>query len=245
MVLNENALREIVKETVIGMLSEAQQKIDNFDKVAKMMVFNANGDDFYFVQIIKRFKDNPNDDKSQGNYRAGAWYLKSWRIHSAHELMQLKPEIIQWCEQNNARAYVTVNSRSTKETDDYIKIMKQKLGPNAQNVEDRIAGAAKDGPSWKGQRVRLFLDIDTPDKKIWDEVHYILNMCGIQIIDEYETPSGGLHIILPNKEERNLYYAKKLFAKFDGWKDKGLLATVHPNVDGKIILYSNVVTKGY
>ena len=243
--INESKLSKIIKEACNEVLNEAQQKIDNFQKVANMLQFNANGDDFYFVQIIKRFKDNPNDDKNQGNYRSGAWYLQSWRIHSAQELMSLKPQIIQICEANNARAYITVNSRSTKETDDYIKIMKQKLGPNAQNVEDREAGAPKAGPNWKGQRIRLFLDIDTPDKKIWDEVHYILNMCGIQIIDEYETPSGGLHIILPNKEERNLYYAKKLFMKFDKWQDKGMLATVHSNVDGKIILYSNVQTKGY
>ena len=230
----------------IGLLSEAQVKIDNFDKVAKLLQFQGNpGDEFYFVQIIKRFKDNPNDDKSQGNYSSGAWYLKSWRIHSAQELMQLKPEIIKWCENNNARAYITINTRNTKETDDYIKVMKQKLGPGAKNVEDRVAGVAKDGDNWKGQRVRLFLDIDTPDKRIWDEVKYILNMCGIQILDEYVTPSGGLHIILPNKEERNLYYAKKLFMKFDDWKDKKMLATVHANVDGKIILYSNVNTKGY
>lgn len=245
MLLKESELRNIIKESIKKVLSEAQQKIDNFQKVANILEFSPNGDDFYFVQIIKRFKDNPNDDRNQGNYRNGAWYLQSWRIHSAQELMSLKPQIIQACEANNARAYITVNSRSTKETDDYIKIMKKKLGPNAQNVEDRIAGAPKDGPNWAGKRIRLFLDIDTPDKRVWDEVHYILNMCGIKIIDEYVTPSGGLHIILPNKEERNLYYAKKLFMKFDQWQDKGLLATVHPNVDGKIVLYSNVQTKGY
>lgn len=245
MVVTEKELTKLITESVRKVLTESQVKIDNFDKVSQYLEFNDNGDDFYFVQIIKRFKDNPNDDKHQGNYRNGAWYLYSWRIHSADELMALKPQIIQMCEANNARAYITINSRSTKETDDYIKIMKQKLGPGAKNVEDRVAGVPKDGPSWKGQRMRLFLDIDTPDKNIWNEVKYILNMCGIQTLYEYKTPSGGLHIVLPNKEERNLYYAKKLFMKFDKWQDKGMLATVHPNVDGKVILYSNVDTKGY
>ena len=248
MLISENKLYSLLQESIKKvLLREAQVKIDNFDKVAKLLAFNDqnNGDDFYFVQIIKRLKDNPNDDKSQGNYRSGGWYLKSWRIHSVQELLAIKNDVINLCEQNNARAYITVNTRSEKDTNSYIKIMKQKLGPNAQNVEDRIAGAAKDGPNWKGQRLRLFLDVDTSDKRIWNEVHYILNMCGIQILDEYETPSGGLHIILPNKEERNLYYARKLFAKFDDWKDKGMLATVHPNVDGKIILYSNVNASSY
>ena len=128
--IEDNRLEETIMEAVKSVLCEAQQKIDNFDKVEKLLEFNDNGDDFYFVQIIKRYKDNPNDDKNQGNYRAGAWYLKSWRIHSADELAQLKPVIIKWCEENNARAYISLNSRSTKDTDSYIKIMKQKVLSN-------------------------------------------------------------------------------------------------------------------
>jgi hypothetical protein len=70
-------------------------------------------------------------------------------------------------------------------------------------------------------------------------------MVGIQPLGEYETPSGGLHIILPDKGDQRLFYLKRLFNKFDNWKYKGKMSTVHSNVDGKIILYSNVQTKGY
>ena len=56
---------------------------------------------------------------------------------------------------------------------------------------------------------------------------------------------GGLHIILSDKEDKNYEYLKQMFHKFDNWKDKGRLATVHPNEDAKLILYSNVNTKGY
>ena len=38
---------------------------------------------------------------------------------------------------------------------------------------------------------------------------------------------------------------KQLLSNFDNYRNKGRLATVHPNEDGKIILYSNVDTKGY
>ena len=55
--INESKLSKIIKEACNEVLNEAQQKIDNFQKVANMLQFNANGDDFYFVQIIKRFKD--------------------------------------------------------------------------------------------------------------------------------------------------------------------------------------------
>ena len=250
--IRENrTLFQIICESV---LNEVQQLIDNFDKVSNILEFKT-PDDFYFVQIIKRFKDNPNDDRSQGNYHAGAWYLKGYRIRSVEELQKLKPEIIKMCHDNNARAYITVNSRSEKETNDFIKIYKKQFRPTDaryQHADDIIPGQAKDGPAWKGKRPRLIIDIDVPEdtkgpdgQKIWDEVRYMLNMVGITPLAEYETPSGGLHIILSDKEDKRLQYLKRLFMKFDNWQDRGRLATVHPNIDAKLILYSNVQTKGY
>lgn len=257
--LNSRDVRRMVAECVTEILkkktlTEAQNLVDNFDLVSKILSFNS-PDDFYFVQIIKRLKDNPNDDKNQGNYHAGGWYLKGYRIRSIDDLMNLKPEIIKICHENNARAYITVNSRSEKETNDFIKIYRKKYpstDPRHIHADDIIPGQAKDGPSWKGQRSRLFLDVDVPKdatgpggRNIWDEVRYMLNMVDLRPLGEYETPSGGLHIILPDKEDKRIYYLKRLFSKFDNWKNRGKLATVHPNIDGKIILYSNVQTKGY
>ena len=196
--------------------------VDNFDLVSKILSFNS-PDDFYFVQIIKRLKDNPNDDKNQGNYHAGGCYLKGYRIRSIDDLMNLKPEIIKICHENNARAYITVNSRSEKETNDFIKIYRKKYpstDPRHIHADDIIPGQAKDGPSWKGQISRLFLDVDVPKdatgpggRNIWDEVRYMLNMVDLRPLGEYETPSGGLHIILPDKEDKRIYYLKRLFSK--------------------------------
>lgn len=254
MLITEEDIRYMVSECINRILSEGQQLIDNFDKAQKLMEFNS-PDDFYFVQIIKRYKDNPNDNKSVGNYHGGAWYLKGYRIHTVQELQQLKSEIINICEKNNARAYMTINTRSEKDTDSFIKIYKSRFSPNDARykyADQIIPGQAKEGENWKGMRKRLFLDIDVPKTTrtrgggtIWDEVHYMLKMVGLEPLDEYETPSGGLHIILPDKEDKRLEYLKKLFQKFDNWHDRGRLATVHANIDGKIILYSNVKTKGY
>ena len=256
--LNINELRSVISEKVHYILEAAlnpqQSLVDNFDLVARLMEFKSD-DDFYFIQIIKRLKDNPTDDKGQGNYHAGGWYLKGYRVRSVDELMKLKPEIIQMCHDNNARAYMTINSRSEKGTNDFIKIYRKKYSPSDpryQHADDIIPGQAKDGPTWKNERPRLFLDIDVSKdaksldgRNIWDEVRYMLNMVGIQPLGEYETPSGGLHIILPDKGDQRLFYLKRLFNKFDNWKYKGRMATVHSNVDGKIILYSNVQTNGY
>ena len=65
----------------------------------------------------------------------------------------------------------------------------------------------------------------------------------MDILDKYETPNGGLHIIFPNKEHENIDYFIHMLQKFDNWVNKKRLALVHPNFDGKILLYSNVDAK--
>lgn len=237
-------LKQYIKECIREVILETQVRIDNFDRVIKHMQYQDPEDEFYFVQITKRRKDNPTDDKRIGNYRNGSWYLTSWKIHSVDELLKLKPVIIDMCEKNNARAYITLNTRSEKETAERVKFIKKTIR-GAEHVEDRVAGEAKFGKEWAQKRPRLLIDIDSNDKKLWDEVHHILDMCQIKIMDEYETPSGGLHIIIPNYQEKNFDYARMLFKKFDGGRDMGRYATVHPNADAKMILYSNTNTAGY
>ena len=57
----------MVTESVRKILSEEQTLIDNFDMASKLLDVQT-PDDFHFVQIIKRFKDNPNDDKTKGKF---------------------------------------------------------------------------------------------------------------------------------------------------------------------------------
>ena len=247
-----------------ALLTEAKTLIDNFDKVARMMEFNSD-DDFYFVQIIKRFKDNKGDNKFQGNYHGGAWYpFKGIRVRSAEELISLKPQIIKMCDDNNARAYITVNTRSMKDTDNQIikfRSRHHKSDPRHIHADDIVAaqprpieGKPESFENWKGKRPRFFIDVDPtpeytadPQKLQWlfDEVRKIIKMCGMTVIDEYLTPSGGLHLILPNREHENMEYLVHMLQRFDDWEDKKRNALAHANIDGKIILYSNVDTKGY
>ena len=254
MKISQDDIRYMVNESIKKILSEGQVLIDNFDKAANMIEAST-PDEFHFVQIMKRFKDNPNDDKSQGNYHGGTWYLGGFRVHNAAELQALKPQIIQICTANNARAYMTVNKRSDTDTDNYIKIYKKQFKSNDArfiHADEIVPGQAKDGPSWKGVRKRLIVDIDVPKTQtdsrginIWDAVHFLIKNFGITPITEYETASGGLHIILPDKEDSQFLKMKQIFKNFDDGKDLGRHATVHPNVDAKMILYSNVKTAGY
>lgn len=242
--------------------------VDNFDLVKNYMEFN-NPDDVYFVQIIKRWKDNkdkPGADawkakgKAQGTYHSGAEYLNYYLIHSAQELDQIKNEINKVCAYNNARAYISINSRSQNQVNAYINKFKARFtdpnDPRVKHAEAILYGMPKSGPAWKNERFKVLLDVDTtrdstvklPNGKtvnVWDETKKRLNNLNIKVAAEYETPSGGLHLILNNKNNRNLrpFYAS--LKDFDGGRNLGKLATVHPSEDIKMVLYSNVDTEGY
>ena len=127
--------------------------------------------------------------------------------------------------------------------------------PRAKNAEAILYGMPKSGDAWKNERLRVLLDIDiTRDAtvniggkqlNVWDETRRRLNALGIKYVAEYETPSGGLHLILNNKNNRNLKQFYAGLKDFDGGRNLGKLATVHPSEDIKMILYSNVDTAGY
>ena len=81
---------------------------------------------------------------------------------------------------------------------------------------------------------------------VWEETKNILKKNGIPIEKEYETPSHGLHILIADitKIQNFRGFEKELMA-FDDGKNVGMNQLVHVNMDGKLILYSNVDTKGY
>jgi hypothetical protein len=81
---------------------------NNFDLVRKMLDFGSS-DTYYFLQILKRRKDNPDlgkDMKVIGDYF----------IYSMDQFNRMEDEIIQVCVTHNARAYFRINKRSSKKT---------------------------------------------------------------------------------------------------------------------------------
>lgn len=241
--------------------------VDNFEMVKNYMQFDT-PDDVYFVQVIKRFKDNKDkpdaaqwkaQGRAAGTYHSGAEYLKHYLIHSPQELDAVRSELIKACEYNNARAYISINSRSESKTSAYIAQKKQQYSPGNPKYDHAEAiayGAAKSGSAWKNERLRVLLDVDcTKDTEVkivngkkvnvWDETKKRIQAAGVKVAAEYTTPSGGLHLILNNKNNRNLPELYKGFRDFDGGYDRGPQATVHPSEDIKMVLYSNVVNEGY
>lgn len=79
--------------------------INNFGDIRSRLLFRDH--EFYFLQIIKRRKDNPDLSKSEK-------IIKNFYIYSLLEFDNLQPKIISLCNEYNARAYFRLNRRNSK-----------------------------------------------------------------------------------------------------------------------------------
>lgn len=83
--------------------------VNNFNEIAELLTFN-NNDEFYFLQILQRKKDNPNIKGTNNNSRV----VKTYYIRSVEHLLSKEDEIINICCLFNARAGINLNRRSFK-----------------------------------------------------------------------------------------------------------------------------------
>lgn len=86
--------------------------IDNFDQISKLLTFNSD-DEFYFVQILQRKKDNPGGVHGANN---SSRLIKAYYITSVKQLMDLKEEMIFFANHFNARVGINLNKRSFYKT---------------------------------------------------------------------------------------------------------------------------------
>lgn len=80
--------------------------VDNFEQVKKLLNYNSE-DDFYFLQIMRRKKENP-------TLTSNTKIIDELFIDSNEYLDTKKEYIIQMCNMFNARATIGLNRRSYK-----------------------------------------------------------------------------------------------------------------------------------
>lgn len=79
---------------------------NNFEQIKALLDF-PNEDTFYFIQLIKRRKENPDMPKAE-------IVLNCHYITSLEMLERIESEIIDFCNTFGARAYIHLNKRSFK-----------------------------------------------------------------------------------------------------------------------------------
>lgn len=82
--------------------------IDNFSVIRKILRFPTE-DSFYFLQVLKRRKDNPDLEKDM-------IHLADFYIYSLEDYDRLMARVINLCRSENARAYLRLNVRDSKKT---------------------------------------------------------------------------------------------------------------------------------
>lgn len=168
-------------------------KIDNFAKIQPLLEFGK--DTYYFVQIIKRRKD-------QGNENLEIPERKIWQkfIDKPNLLEDLKQEIQELCTIYNARAYIELNPRSLERWS--IELTRRLLDrislhdfTSVQRLPNKIA-LSEDTIKTRGlliDRRRWMLDVDEPTSIPIAE-KWIEEM-GIREVANIPTLSGA-HLII-------------------------------------------------
>jgi hypothetical protein len=80
--------------------------VNNVDYIRALISFDDEFD-FYFVQILKRRKDNP-------DLKRDMVVITNYHIESLEQYDTLMPHIISMCDAENARAYFRLNKRNYK-----------------------------------------------------------------------------------------------------------------------------------
>jgi hypothetical protein len=79
--------------------------VDNFQILQPFLEFSEEEDYFYFLQIVKRKKENPDQTKN-------AKALKTYYVSSLKKFNAIEEEVKLLCQLHNARAYLNLNRRS-------------------------------------------------------------------------------------------------------------------------------------
>lgn len=164
-------------------------KTDNLEIILPMLQFESD-DDFYFLQILQRRKENP-------DLSSNSKVIKNYYISSKEYLLSKYEEIKTLCDVFNARACIRLNRRSFEKVgfqalETTVNTLKNKDFKFIKNSYDRACGLSHNEKSNK-----WIVDVDKEDV-IWLE--YILN--AINSCTPYQqspikhVPSkSGIHLI--------------------------------------------------
>jgi len=185
--------------------------IDVFDKIKELLVFESD-DDFYYLQIIQRKKENP---QLGSNSRV----IKNYYIGSIEYLERRYGEIKELCNQFNARAMLRLNKRSYRKV--AFKTM-QNIANSMANGDYSFVNKSYDRACGNGHNDKnktWIIDIDGVIDNDWllEMVRYIENCKpeGSKLVIQLPT-KNGLHLITKPFDLRDF---KNKYSEIDVHKD--------------------------
>ena len=193
--------------------------INNFDQIRTIIEF-PDKNSFYFLQVLKRRKDNPDLDKDME-------HLSDYYIYSLEQFDDLKERVITQCDSENARAYFRINRRDAKKvamqvlkrTVDYI------MSEDYRAVKNAFASCA--GEFHSDPDKKWIVDVDWKDIPPGIDRELYLNVLITEVqklVSEtgrdgtvYTVPTkNGIHVI---SRPFNLKVFRDLYKDIDVHKD--------------------------
>lgn len=167
--------------------------IYNFNLIRPLLKFEKPGD-FYFIQIFKRRKDNP-------ELEVDMYCVRDYCVYSQNDLTKLMDQIITDCEAHNARAYIRLNVRHI----DKVALMTMRkltdllISGNTKAARSIYSSAC--GEHHSDLEKKFLIDIDDPAEEAYVksviEDLFARMPEGGQIIAEIPTPNGKHLITTP------------------------------------------------
>lgn len=163
--------------------------INNLEKILPLLTFEST-DDFYYLQILQRKKENP---QLGSNSRV----IKNYYITSEQYLLDRYEEIVKLCEVFNARASLRLNKRSFVKTgfknlENIANTMQNKEYRHLKNSYDRACGLLNNEKTKK-----WIVDIDEEEVLWLEQIINAIQPCdpqGNKIITQLDSKSG-IHLI--------------------------------------------------
>lgn len=163
--------------------------VNNFDQIKQLLKFE-NENEFYFIQILQRKKENP--ELGRNNRLVKAYY-----IYSIEKLEKYKEEIIKMCEVFNARAYIHLNRRNSKQVGfEMLELLATNLKLNQTDFLGNLYNSVC-GHHHSDKDKTWIIDIDEEDPILVEAIEtatYNIEPIGNKIIAWVPT-KNGLHLI--------------------------------------------------
>ncbi len=164
--------------------------INNLDLIKPLLNFTEEGD-FYMLYILKRKKDQPEDERV--NHQSSRT-IKTYCIDGLEYLESKYDEIIQLSELFKARAYIHVQKQNHKDVALDMMILLAERIKNGQhdqkNLFESVVGKVK------RMENRWIVDIDDKDEKELAKV--------ISVVDETRPIGSKVEAVIPTKNGYHL-----------------------------------------
>lgn len=196
--------------------------VNNFELIKSKLHFQ-NDRSFYFIQILKRKKENP-------EMKAYSIPIESFYIFSVEQFEKIEHRIIELCDMHNARAYIKMNCLDAE------SVMLEQISLITQEIRKG---------NWKHMSKSLNSACGICGKQDGNDKLYLVDLDGIDIgSDDYNDVVSTINRLQPITVTNKIYMSVPtkngchlLTTGFDMSKFKQTFKSIDVHSDGITLLY--------